>query len=807
MNDQWRLCFSFDNGDARHRYHGPRAPLAMLVAAALLAPVAAAVDRPSGLSLGVRAATEDAIYLPLVLRDALPDSVRPVPPPVSTPTEPTPAPDPSTWTAVSDFVIGGPAWAVDVDDGVAFVGIGAHLVAFDVSADGDPKLVGASPPLPGNVRDVVVLAGLAYAAVHQTMIIDDAPGGLFVLDVSDPGSIEVLGSGAIHGGADTIAVDGKRAVLLATESRSWGAGGRERFLGIVAFDVSDPAAPALEAEATIEHRRGDVVVAGDVVFLCDPDSVLSILEIRGGLDASITPPSTIGERCAGLAFNVERDRLFAIADEGEFALRTYDLEDPLAPDLISSINIAVGSESRSEFIVRDVSVEGSLVNVGGWDDHRGGVVVAVDVSAPGRPEPGLPIYFDHPVLGVDSEAGRVVLALATAVPYESWDSVIRVLNNEPEASDMGSEIVVYPRVPAAGSVAVGRFAGPGSLLTVLAAHGRTGYALESGIRGAMMAGRLWAFEVEGGYPKFAEPLEIEDGDLYFTLESGAFSASAAGLFVAAYDLYHFRVEDGALRALEPIGGGEAVYAEDDLVFAAFEGGYLTIHDISGPIPRLVSELDLPFRDPSRLERAGDLLWVVSSREPWSTFDRFAGFDDDLGRIRTQEPNLALIDIGDPSSPRLMGTMSMPAQIGQISVRGRLAHLFLGEEGWLFQIATVRSLEGGGPPEEVARLDLRGSVDFGVNSTDLATTSDRMWLADGLLRFGIRALDARILTMDSSDPESLRVLGDRLVPAAIRARRLTRYDDRSDEPGAVGLLAGDGIVLGSVHDAGVFGFAP
>ena len=794
-------------GSAKYCYHGPRAPFAVLVAAALLAPGAAAVDRPSGPSLAVRAATEDAIYLPLVLRDASPDPARPTSPPVSTPTEPTPAPDPSTWTAVSDFVIGGPAWAVDVDDGVAFVGIGAHLVAFDVSADGDPKLVGASPPLPGNVRDVVVLAGLAYAAVHQTMIIDDAPGGLFVLDVSDLRSIEVLGSGAIHGGADTVAMDGKRAVLLATDPNIWTSNSMDRFLGIVTFDVSDPASPALEAEAAIDHRRGDMVVAGDVVYLCDSYAGLSTLEISSGPDAAITLRSTIGERCAGLAFTVERDRLLAIADEGEFALRTYDLTDPLAPALISSIEIAVGSESRSEFIVRDVSVEGSLVNVGGWDDHRGGVVVAVDVSEPGRPEPGLPLYFDHPVLGIDSEAGRVVLALATDDHEEFRDTITRVAEDEPEGSDMGSEIVVYPRVPDAESVAIGRFAGPGTLLKVLAAHGRTGYALESSIRGARMPGRLWAFEVKGGYPEFAAPLQIEDGDLYFILEGGAFSASAAGLFVAAGGLAHFRVEDGALREVGLIGGAEAVFAEDDLVFAAPGHRSLEIYDISGPSPRFLSYIDLPFGGPSRLERAGDLLWVVSSREPWSTFDGFAGFDDERGRIRTQEPNLALIDIGDPASPRLMGTMTMPAQIGQISARGRLAHLFLGEEGWLFQVATVRSLEGGGPPEEVARLDLRGAADFGVSSTELATTADRMWLTDNRLPIGVFALDARILTIDSSDPESLRVLGDRLVPAAIRARRLTRYDDRSDGAGAVGFVAGDGIVLGSVHDAGVFGFAP
>ncbi len=63
------------------------------------------------------------------------------------------------------------------------MGIGAHLVAMDVSGVGEPVTLGASPPLPGLIADVVVRDGIAYVAVSQERVLLDDPGGLFELDL------------------------------------------------------------------------------------------------------------------------------------------------------------------------------------------------------------------------------------------------------------------------------------------------------------------------------------------------------------------------------------------------------------------------------------------------------------------------------------------------------------------------------------------------------------------------------------------------------------------------------------------------
>ena len=131
---------------------------------------------------------------------------------------------PIDWSADADFVLGGPAMTIDIEGDVAFVGIGAHLVAMDVSGDGESVTLGASPPLPGIVADVVVRDDLAFVAVSQRTVVAEDPGGLYVLDVADPSAPRVIGISPIVGGAIRLVVEVDQVLLLSWDQRIRGVG-------------------------------------------------------------------------------------------------------------------------------------------------------------------------------------------------------------------------------------------------------------------------------------------------------------------------------------------------------------------------------------------------------------------------------------------------------------------------------------------------------------------------------------------------------------------------------------------------------
>jgi hypothetical protein len=74
--------------------------------------------------------------------------------------------------------MGGSTWAVAVQGGYAYVGIGPRLTVLYAADPAHSTLVGQTDVLPAVVKGVVVAGGYAYVA--------DAESGLRVVDVMDP---------------------------------------------------------------------------------------------------------------------------------------------------------------------------------------------------------------------------------------------------------------------------------------------------------------------------------------------------------------------------------------------------------------------------------------------------------------------------------------------------------------------------------------------------------------------------------------------------------------------------------------------
>lgn len=135
------------------------------------------------------------------------------------------------------------AWGVDVDPArqIAFVADGAGgLAAVDVSSPASPAVVGRVD-FDGAAMMVQVVGDVAYVAASQA--------GLVAVDISDPRALRVLSVTDTPGTALELAVSGGHAFVA-----DWN--------DVRAFDVSDPAHPALLATERIDVSGGFPRVLG-----------------------------------------------------------------------------------------------------------------------------------------------------------------------------------------------------------------------------------------------------------------------------------------------------------------------------------------------------------------------------------------------------------------------------------------------------------------------------------------------------------------------------------------------------------------
>ena len=115
--------------------------------------------------------------------------------------------------------------AVSVAANVAYVGVGPRLLALGVSGSGAPTLLGRSPPLAGLIHRVEAIGQYAYVTT--------SPGGLQVVDVSDPANPQP-GITVPFDGAQGLSIAGGYAYVAANQST-------KHTIHIV--NIADPTAP------------------------------------------------------------------------------------------------------------------------------------------------------------------------------------------------------------------------------------------------------------------------------------------------------------------------------------------------------------------------------------------------------------------------------------------------------------------------------------------------------------------------------------------------------------------------------------
>jgi hypothetical protein len=137
--------------------------------------------------------------------------------------------------------VGGSANAVAVDGGIATLGLGPRVVTADVADPAHPRWLGYSAPLPGVVRDLVVV-GNQVLAVYRGGMPHSARDGLAVVDVADPGAPRVLSLTPVDLAVQALAVEGRWAYLVGNY-RAGDLFSQQPDDVILVIDISDPHRP------------------------------------------------------------------------------------------------------------------------------------------------------------------------------------------------------------------------------------------------------------------------------------------------------------------------------------------------------------------------------------------------------------------------------------------------------------------------------------------------------------------------------------------------------------------------------------
>lgn len=138
--------------------------------------------------------------------------------------------DPANPTLVSHLTTGGFPSAVDVHEGVAYVGEstqGGAVRVIDVSEPARPEQRGVVAT--SKVRDLAYFDGHVYVADESV----DSVGGFRIIDVTDPDAPVEVAHDTTCGSALGVAVDARYAYLACADDNR-----------VHVFDVSDPEAPA-----------------------------------------------------------------------------------------------------------------------------------------------------------------------------------------------------------------------------------------------------------------------------------------------------------------------------------------------------------------------------------------------------------------------------------------------------------------------------------------------------------------------------------------------------------------------------------
>lgn len=261
--------------------------------------------------------------------------------------------DPANPAFIGNVSLSGDACDAAVYGAYAYVAMGEDgLAVLDVSIPSDPRVVGAYDS-GGAISSIAIQGSRAFLA--------DSAQTLSILDLSDPANPRFLGGfDSSPGGAglfgptkstlSSLAVNGD--FVIATDL----------YMGLLAFEVTDPALPALVGEYSLKFGAQGVALSGIHAFVAAGGTGL------WDFDMSDVSKPLVSANIDMLAYaqDVAVQDNYAYAADSQNGLVMINMSDPANPSLAGSYpcatyDVVVGgkyayiSEILSGFMVIDVS--------------------------------------------------------------------------------------------------------------------------------------------------------------------------------------------------------------------------------------------------------------------------------------------------------------------------------------------------------------------------------------------------------------------------------------------------------------------
>lgn len=672
-------------------------------------------------------------------------------------------PDRPRELAVSDS-LAGKVTALAVVEEVVVAGLGDEGIAV-LSSTGDSLAHIASLPLPGYVEAVTMHDSIALVA--------DGPGGLQIVDVSDPARPREMATAFdLHRIMDA-AVSGDHAYLAAADE------------GLLVVDIDELTAPQSVGSLFTGGYASGLAVDGSFLYLADAWAGLQVMDVADPSSPRLV--TTLPAVAWMTDVEIGAGRAFVAA--GSDGLRVLDLANPGEPEEVGSMSLDGGLAAR-------VRVQGDLAVV---TDALHEVVV-VDIGDPSAPVVRSTVAPFGTAQGVAVVGNRAFLA--------ARDQGLRIIDvSDPRQPRENMAIVTEDLVQAVGSVGTNVFfatvphPGGSSLHSIFGIDTTTGGALvpelpygDGNVVGMAVSGSSLLMGIEGG-------LEIVHGGTASPCELG---------YIQTYQ------DDGAEATGVAASGGYAYVAVE-------ERGVYAI-DIADPrTPELVGQAPLPenFKAVHATLAAGSTLYAIGSShfgQEVLMYDLAAPAEPRLlGTLTLSVPTLAnaedgvqplayadghlfvadagagllVIDVSAPPTLTVAGQVRLPGRAASVVVADGLAYVASHDGGlsivdWTEgsaaapvadAVTTLASAHRSGPAVDSIGLEAPGDC-------VVTSTADS---GDGTLRDCLeRAESGRTITFD---------------PAAFPPGRPSRILLESELPFVADGVALDGAGAGVVLDGG------
>lgn len=505
---------------------------------------------------------------------------------------------------------------VHVSGNYAYVADGwvGLLTVIDISNADAPTIVG-SVAIRGFMEDVYVSGNYAYVIQNPRTSQLGVSSALAVVDISDPTAPVLMSKFDTPGSAQDVHVAGDYAYVVAK--------GEQPALRVI--DISDPITPALVGSIPVAESVEDVYVSGDYAYVAEGESGLRIINIidptaptlAGSID---TPGSAMGVHVSGnYAF---------VADEAA-GLSVIDISDSASPFLACGFDVP--GSARSVYISNDYAYIVSL----------GAGLFVIDISDPTAPE------FTGTYSNISTRGESIYVAGDYAYMADSgeWVRGLSIID------------ISEPRTPAL-PVSVDT---PDNAQDVCVA-GDYGYVAD-GKTGSLvvdisnpelpaLVGPLSTINADLDYYSYGKTSRVHVSDDYAYVTSNyligwdAFISELriidisypASPTVVSFDINYFdRGYGPAFISSDVYVSGKYAYVTDGLAG-------LQVFDISDPTaPARVGSLSI---DEAHSVYVSGKYAYMTTVKPYRT-------PEDFYRIS----NLLVIDISDPSSPTVVGSVS------------------------------------------------------------------------------------------------------------------------------------------------------